>query len=385
MSSKKVLIFISHYLPGQNIGGPLKSVQNITYSLRKQFDFYIITSDRDYGSKEPYKNVVTNRWELIGETPVMYLRGGWNYYIDVFKLLSRNSFDVLYINSFFEFRFSIFILLLRFVNVIKFKRFVIAPRGELMEDALNFKRFRKEVYIRVSSFLGIYKNVIWHSTAKIETLGINERFKNSTVVQAGVLVDTSPAKQPIDEIKFDCKQSYFLKVIFVSRISKEKNLIFALRVLSKVTCNVEFHIYGPIEERDIWDECLFEIDKLPSNVLATYKGVIDKDLVKSYFANYDLFLFPTHIENFGHVINESLSVGTPVLISDRTPWVSLENRGLGWDFSLEGIDNFVESVENLSQLTPEQRLNLRLKVKKNYSSYYNDDQIIQQNLNLFNL
>jgi glycosyltransferase involved in cell wall biosynthesis len=42
--------------------------------------------------------------------------------------------------------------------------------------------------------------------------------------------------------------------------------------------------------------------------------------VPGVFRQYDLFVFPTRGENFGHVIIESLSVGTPVLLSDRTPW-----------------------------------------------------------------
>ena len=36
---------------------------------------------------------------------------------------------------------------------------------------------------------------------------------------------------------------------------------------------------------------------------------------------HDLFVFPTLGENFGHVIYESLMCGTPVLVSDNTPWL----------------------------------------------------------------
>jgi glycosyltransferase involved in cell wall biosynthesis len=42
--------------------------------------------------------------------------------------------------------------------------------------------------------------------------------------------------------------------------------------------------------------------------------------VGGIFAQHDLFVLPTRGENFGHVIIESLNVGTPVLLSDRTPW-----------------------------------------------------------------
>ena len=48
----------------------------------------------------------------------------------------------------------------------------------------------------------------------------------------------------------------------------------------------------------------------------------------------DLFFLPTRGENFGHVIAEALSVGTPVLISDQTPWRKLAAVGLGHDLPL---------------------------------------------------
>jgi glycosyltransferase involved in cell wall biosynthesis len=52
------------------------------------------------------------------------------------------------------------------------------------------------------------------------------------------------------------------------------------------------------------------------------------DDVPGTFAQYDLFAFPSRGENFGHVVLESLSVGTPVLVSDRTPWKGGESDAL---------------------------------------------------------
>jgi glycosyltransferase involved in cell wall biosynthesis len=42
--------------------------------------------------------------------------------------------------------------------------------------------------------------------------------------------------------------------------------------------------------------------------------------VPDTFARHDLFVLPTRGENFGHVIFESVAAGTPVLLSDQTPW-----------------------------------------------------------------
>ena len=55
--NKKILIFIDWFTPGFKAGGPIKSVSNIVNSLFNEFDFYIITSDRDINETEPYQNI----------------------------------------------------------------------------------------------------------------------------------------------------------------------------------------------------------------------------------------------------------------------------------------------------------------------------------------
>jgi glycosyltransferase involved in cell wall biosynthesis len=49
--------------------------------------------------------------------------------------------------------------------------------------------------------------------------------------------------------------------------------------------------------------------------------------VQKILSKYDLFVLPTCSENFGHVIIESLSVGTPVLISNKVLWKSDKKGG----------------------------------------------------------
>jgi glycosyltransferase involved in cell wall biosynthesis len=43
-----------------------------------------------------------------------------------------------------------------------------------------------------------------------------------------------------------------------------------------------------------------------------------------------LFLLPSHGENFGLSIAESLANGVPVLVTDTTPWTGLNRNGAGW-------------------------------------------------------
>ena len=63
-----------------------------------------------------------------------------------------------------------------------------------------------------------------------------------------------------------------------------------------------------------------------------------KMLWKNLF-EYHFFILPTLGENFGHVFIEALAAGCPLIISNRTPWLELEKKGIGWDIPLENLRN----------------------------------------------
>ena len=130
MTKKKVLILISHYFPGYKIGGPLNSVLNIVNNLSVNFDFYIITSDRDLGDDTPYKNIVLNQWTNVRGSKVLYIRDGVKGFKDILISINATNFDSIYLNSFFEFKFSIYIVFLRYFKLIKANKLILAPRGE---------------------------------------------------------------------------------------------------------------------------------------------------------------------------------------------------------------------------------------------------------------
>jgi glycosyltransferase involved in cell wall biosynthesis len=119
-----------------------------------------------------------------------------------------------------------------------------------------------------------------------------------------------------------------LRLIFLSRLAPVKNLDFLLDILATVRCEVDLAIHGLKENEAYWQSCEERIAALPGNVRASYHGAVMPDDVPGTFAQYDLFAFPSRGENFGHVVLESLSVGTPVLVSDRTPWKGGESDAL---------------------------------------------------------
>jgi len=44
----------------------------------------------------------------------------------------------------------------------------------------------------------------------------------------------------------------------------------------------------------------------------------------------DLFVLPTHSENFGMAVAESLAAGTPVIVTRGAPWKGVETHRAGW-------------------------------------------------------
>ncbi|MNF89332.1 Glycosyl transferases group 1 [compost metagenome] len=105
--------------------------------------------------------------------------------------------------------------------------------------------------------------------------------------------------------------------------------------------------------------------------------------VQKVFSQYDLFFFPTRGENYGHVIAESLSVGTPVLLSDQTPWRDLEPQGLGWDISLASPKVFAEKIDQFASLEFDVRLLQRSVVQAQAIKLLQSPENVEENLNLF--
>jgi glycosyltransferase involved in cell wall biosynthesis len=60
-----------------------------------------------------------------------------------------------------------------------------------------------------------------------------------------------------------------------------------------------------------------------------------------FLENADLFVLPSHNENFGNVYVESLATGTPIVASTNTPWEEVEEYNCG-----KWVENTIKDTTN---------------------------------------
>jgi len=380
-----VLTFIGHYLPGYKSGGILRVTINTVDHMCDEFVFKIVTRDRDLGDDKPYANIQTIHWQQIGNAMVYYVPPQSMTVKNLYDLITETPHHVLFLNSFFD-PLTIKVLLNKKIRrQVPFQPVIVAPWGEFAWASLKQKYAKKFVFIQLARLFGLYNNVTWRASSEFEKRDIMKVMNinpDSIHITGDFPIKNIPDTFPENNFK-PPPDDKGLKIIFLSRISREKNLDYALKILRKVNARVLFDIYGPAENETYWKECQDLIRQLPPNVTVNYLGRVEASQVVHVFSHYDLFLFPTGGEAYGHVIAEALTAGTTVLLSTETPWRSLETDGIGWDIDLVQMDSFVETIENLALMSQDDQLKRRAFIKSRIMNRLLDPAVLEANRKLF--
>lgn len=340
MSKKKLTILIDWYLPGTKAGGPVRSIHSLVQLLKSELDISIITTNTDLGSQTPYPSLKSNCWVDQDGIKVYYFSKEQLTKTNLQNIIKESSCDLLYLNSFWSYWFSIVPVQLKNSQAID-SPIVLAPRGMLGKGALSIKSFKKKIYLLISKIRGFYNRIEFHATNEQEHSDIIKQF-SSAVIQ---IIPNVSGAAPVSIQK--TKTENKLDLFFLSRISRVKNLHFALNVLKQVSSNysINYTIYGNIENAAYWDECKKIIEQLPSHIQVTYKGELAFDQIQNTIGKHHYLFMPTLNENFGHSIVESLMSACPVIISDQTPWNDVPGSNAGYAIPLSDEKQFIKIIE----------------------------------------
>lgn len=380
MNNKKILVFSNYYLPGYKAGGPIRSVSNVIEIFKNTFDFCLVTFDRDINEKRPYHGVISNHWSYKAGLKIFYASNGYLSLYRLYKLIVAEAPDLIYLNSFWSVSYSLKIVLLHRLGLVNTK-ILLAPRGEFSEGGLKYKKLKKKIALFVFNLINLHKNIYFQATNSEESQLIFNLLRNSdryVFVASNIPSYDNNCMLYSDQVS----NNDVVKLVYISRITPIKNLKFALNLLKKVEFSLVFDIYGPIESVEYWNECKKIIQEMPDDISVTYKGAVLTSDIFGTLKTYHALLLPTLGENFGHIIVEAMLAGTKVIISDKTPWRSLVDHGLGWDLPLQH-ESFMNALNNLYKMYKSETCihrNLRVERAKNLVGV---ERTINQNKKMF--
>ena len=349
-TNKKILILCDYYLPGYKSGGGMRTVVNMVDRLKNKYDFFIITRDHDGKlDRQQYTSVNINQWNDVRGAKVFYLSKDKLKISKLHELISNVKPNVIYSNSYFA-TLTLYFLILKRLKVIKQINIILAPCGELSDGALQLNSAKKTAFIQLANLSNLFRNIIWKASSELEKEEI-ELVKGSggEIYIAPDMLPRTIFEDYNSNIKPQ-KSSGEVKMIFLSRFMKKKNFKWLLENLSVIKGRLEIDVYGPLEDARYWSQCQRIIETFPKNIKIRAKGPVPHEEVLATLAKYHFFIMPTLGENFGHIFLESLAAGCPLIISDRTPWLNLEERNIGWDLSLDEPDKWVETLNQCINL-----------------------------------
>lgn len=217
-------------------------------------------------------------------------------------------------------------------------KLVSSPRGVLSAWALRHSRIKKRVMWWVNQGDALRRSDCLHATAEsewqeIRALGLRAPvaiIPNGVDIPAEVTRDRSPGTRR--------------RLLFLGRLHQKKGVDILLRAWSEVAPKAddwELTIAGPIDS-----DYARNLQGLAAELRAPrvhFVGALYGADKASALASADLFVLPTHSENFGMAVAEGLASGAPAIVSKGAPWQGLEREECGWWIDV-GVEPLVAAL-----------------------------------------
>jgi glycosyltransferase involved in cell wall biosynthesis len=347
-------MLIPSYKPAYHYGGPVRSVAALCESLvmaGHEVSVYTTNANGDVDL-----DIDTKRYYSIDGVTVRYFKrwtkGHSNFSPVLFWEFFRKArrFDVIHIHSWWNpiAIFSVFICW--FLNLVP----MLSPRGSV--TAYSFENRNTSIKNWFHRIVGrvLLKHTILHVTSSEEKREIDLFVAPSKPVYVLPNILELPKK-----VYGEPAENGVFTLIFLSRIDPKKNLELLIKVLSGInTIPIRLLIVGKGERS--YELELRALDTGKHEVV--WLGNMDGEERFKLLAESDLFVLPSFSENYGNVVLEALSQGTPVLISEDVGAKDFViEHNLGWIVersesamrsALEGIWKDTGRRENIRKIAP---------------------------------
>jgi glycosyltransferase involved in cell wall biosynthesis len=230
---------------------------------------------------------------------------------------------------------------------------VVSTRGMLEPWAMNHKRWKKRIA------WGLYQRrdltrALWHHATSDAEAGNVKRLALDVpvgVIPNGIDVPVQEAAAPFDAGSE--RATHRKTALFLGRLYPVKGLPMLVEAWARVRPDGwVLQIAGP-DEAGHRAQVERAVAAAGLNDVVCFSGPVDGDAKRRAFLDADLFVLPTHSENFGTVVAEAMAHGLPVLTTTAAPWPVLRERGCGWwiEPTVEGIARGLRDATRLDLAT----------------------------------
>jgi len=332
----RISLVTPSFYPATAYGGPIFSTLNVSKALSKieNISIFVSTTDANIDNR---LDVDLKIWHKFRE--YFYVKYYHDTILNKFSLglilgLWRDidNSDMVYIQYMFDISTPISII---YAKLLK-KPILLSPRGSLCPRCLAQGNSLKGIWLDwiIRPFA---RYIIWQATSTQERDDIVAQFKrvNVVIIPNGVDYDRYQSSNRLAKQEF-CKK-YIHKdieidkiIVSMGRLHKNKGfniLIYSFKSIVSQYPNSKLFIAGA--DDGIKDDLLKQIKKLDMGENVFFVGEIQGEDKIDFLANADLFVLPSHSENFGNVYIESLAAGTPIIASKNTPWSEVIDYNCG--------------------------------------------------------
>jgi len=214
------------------------------------------------------------------------------------------------------------------------KPLVWSPRGSLQRWDNSTRLAAKYLWERACHDLALKEKLILHTTSEDEALQSRQRFPDvrTVVVPNGVELPGEIRKTDPGGI---------LRITYLGRLHPIKGierLLEACKLLDPSSEPWRLKIAGS-GESGYANSLQLKVAQLDLGTDVEFLGEVSGDVKENLFADSDVVVAPSYVENFGMVIAEALAHEVPVIAGKGAPWEGLQTNACGlW------VDNDPQSL-----------------------------------------
>lgn len=242
---------------------------------------------------------------------------------------------------------------------------MISPRGMLTDWALRYNGWKKKIAWRFYQQRDLHFADVLHATSRDEANGFRTaRFTQPiAIIPNGVFV---PHQNAAPKEGRNGQKT----LLFLARIHPKKGLPLLVQAWATARPQGWRVIIAGMDEGGHLNEIKAEVRKRGVEQDFSFVGPVEGQAKWDLYRSADLFVLPSHSENFGLVIAEALGCGVPVITTRRTPWEELATNCCGW-WVQDTCEGLAEALRDATDRNDEDRREMgargRKLVEDNYS------------------